>query len=313
MNRIKDYLWPLAGLAAVCFSGWLLFQELKGISADAVLDSLADIPAHRWALAVLSTFVAYGALAWYDRIALMHLGHKLGWGFISAVSFSTYALSHNIGASVFSGAVVRYRAYSSKGLTAPEVGVLVALCSFTFGLGSVLMGSFVLLFEPELVLSLLDAPLWTARAIGGAMLAGVGLYVVGSLLHFKPFHIGKFQIFYPRPAIVVRQLLAAPLELLGAAGIIYFALPADAGVSFFAVAGAFVASFSAALLSHAPGGLGVLEYVFVKVLPTLDRADVVAALLVFRLLYLIVPLVFAIAMVVLFERARLAETLRKPS
>ena len=102
MNRIKDYLWPLAGLAAVCFSGWLLFQELKGISADAVLDSLADIPAHRWALAVLSTFVAYGALAWYDRIALMHLGHKLGWGFISAVSFSTYALSHNIGASVFS-------------------------------------------------------------------------------------------------------------------------------------------------------------------------------------------------------------------
>jgi uncharacterized membrane protein YbhN (UPF0104 family) len=72
-----------------------------------------------------------------------------------------------------------------------------------------------------------------------------------------------------------------------------------------------VASFSAALLSHAPGGLGVLEYVFVKVLPTLDRADVVAALLVFRLLYLIVPLVFAIVMVVLFERARLAETFNK--
>jgi uncharacterized membrane protein YbhN (UPF0104 family) len=37
----------------------------------------------------------------------------------------------------------------------------------------------------------------------------------------------------------------------------------------------------------------------------------VAALLVFRLLYLIVPLVFAIVMVVLFERARLAETFKK--
>lgn len=311
MTRIKDYLWPVAGLAAVCFSGWLLYQELKGISASAVWASLDAISGHRWALAIGSTLVAYGALAWYDRIALMHLGHKLGWGFISAVSFSTYALSHNIGASVFSGAVVRYRAYSSKGLTAPEVGVLVALCSFTFGLGSVLLGSFVLLLEPELVLALFDTPLWTARALGAAMLAGVGLYVVGSLLHFKPFHIGSFQVFYPRPAIVLRQLLAAPLELLGAAGIIYFALPPDAGVSFFAVAGAFVTSFSAALLSHAPGGLGVLEYVFVKVLPTLDRADVVAALLVFRLLYLIVPLVFAIIMVALFERARLAETLGK--
>jgi len=98
---------------------------------------------------------------------------------------------------------------------------------------------------------------------------------------------------------------------MGAAGIIYFALPEQAGVSFFAVAGAFVASFSAALLSHAPGGLGVLEYVFYKVMPSIALADVVAALLVFRLLYLIIPLIFAIVMVVLFERNKLVETFTK--
>ena len=168
-SRIKEFVWPVVGLLAVIFSGWLLYKEFAGLSAGAVLDSLRAIPAHRWGLAIMSTLVAYGALAWYDRIALMHLGHKLGWGFISAVSFSTYALSHNIGASVFSGAVVRYRAYPSKGLTAGEVGVLVALCSFTFTLGSVLMGAIVLVFEPELVLNLFDVPLSMARGIGFLM------------------------------------------------------------------------------------------------------------------------------------------------
>jgi uncharacterized membrane protein YbhN (UPF0104 family) len=57
--------------------------------------------------------------------------------------------------------------------------------------------------------------------------------------------------------------------------------------------------------------LGVLEYVFYKVMPSIALADVVAALLVFRLLYLIIPLIFAIVMVVLFERNKLVETFTK--
>ena len=85
-----------------------------------------------------------------DRIALMHLGVKnISWFFVSVCSFTTYALSHNIGASVFSGAVVRYRAYTAKGLSAAQVAVLVALCSFTFGLGTILLGGFVLTVLPD--------------------------------------------------------------------------------------------------------------------------------------------------------------------
>ena len=75
------------------------------MSLDDVWDSLTAVPAHRYALAALSTLVAYAALAWYDRIALLHLGvHHISWLFVSVTSFTTYALSHNIGASVFSGA-----------------------------------------------------------------------------------------------------------------------------------------------------------------------------------------------------------------
>jgi glycosyltransferase 2 family protein len=70
------------------------------------------------------------------------------------------------------------------------------------------------------------------------------------------------------------------------------------------VLGVFVAAFSIALVSHAPGGLGVLEFVFLKAMPDAPQANVVAALLVFRLLYLILPLMFALLVVLGYERKR---------
>lgn len=317
MKNAREFIWPLIGLLAVAISGWLLFRELKGLSLEEVWASLTAIPAHRYLLAGASTLVAYAALAWYDRIALLHLGVRhISWLFVSVCSFTTYALSHNIGASVFSGAVVRYRAYTSKGLSTAQVAVLVALCSFTFALGTILLGGTVLTLQPTL-LERLDGMMpsaltnpTTARGIGIVLILIVALYVLGSVLHLKPIHIRSFKLEYPRPAVMVRQLFAAPLELLGAAGIIYFALPAHLEPSFLIVLAVFLASFSAALVSHAPGGLGVFELVFVTAMPDIPKPDVLAALIIFRLFYLLIPFALSIGVVLLFERGRLAQAWR---
>jgi glycosyltransferase 2 family protein len=307
--RTWDYLWPVIGLVAVALSGWLLFREIHHLSWADVKAALAAIPAHRWGLALAATMLAYGALAWYDRIGLLHLGFPMSWPFISAVSFTAYALSHNIGMTMFSGGMVRYRAYSTRGLTLPDVGVLVAFCSFTFGLGTVLLGGLLCLAEPAIFEALFDVPTAAIRVAGAAMLGGVLMYLGGSALHLRPLVFRGFRVEYPRPGIVARQLVAGPLELIGAAGIIYCALPATLNPGFPVVLGIFLASFTAALLSHAPGGLGVLELVFLAGMPGVPQADVLAALLVFRLLYLVVPLGLGIAAVLIFERGRLARTL----
>ncbi|WP_188910468.1 lysylphosphatidylglycerol synthase domain-containing protein [Aureimonas endophytica] len=312
MKRLREFLWPLIGLAAVAISGYLLYHRLQGVSVADLKASFAAIPVHRFLLASASTLVAYAALAWYDRIALLHLGVRhISWLFISVCSFTTYALSHNIGASVFSGALVRYRAYSAKGLSAAQVAVLVALCSFTFGLGTLLLGGFTLAYDPALLARLegqlphaLTNPT-IARTLGLALLAVVALYAAGSILHLRPVAIRQFKLEYPRPAIMARQLLAAPLELVGAAGIIYFALPEAGNPSFVTVLAVFLASFSAALVSHAPGGLGVFEIIFITAMPDIEEADVLAALLVFRLFYLLIPFAIAIVVVLLYERSRL--------
>ena len=316
MKKISDVIWPLIGLAAVVVSGYFLYQELKTTSLQAVWSAILAIPPHRILLAAASTLVAYAALAWYDRIALLHLGvSHISWLFVSLCSFTTYALSHNIGASVFSGALVRYRAYTAKGLSAAQVAVLVALCSFTFFLGTILLGGFTLVVDPTLLMRLegklpgfLTDPK-TALVVGIGLLAFVALYVAGSILHLRPLHVRSFKLEYPRPAVMGRQLVAAPLELLGAAGIIYFALPEAMNPGFIPVLAIFLASFSVALASHAPGGLGVFEIVFITAMNITDEAQkdaIIAAVIIFRIFYFWIPALVSVIVVVAFERSRLA-------
>jgi hypothetical protein len=303
MRRVQDIAWPIIGLGAVAVSSWLLFKELRGLSYASLRDAFGSISPGRWVMACASTIVAYSALAWYDRIALIHLGRKISWPFVALTSFVTYAIAHNLGASVLSGAVIRYRAYSTRGLTVTDVGLLVAFCSFTFVLGAVTLGGLLLLIHPDLVERFEGAPDWVGQAAGVALIVAPCLYVLGALLHFPSFRIAGFELTYPRPPIAARQLLAGPLELIGAAGIIFFTLP-TANPGFVVVLGVFIASFCLALVSHAPGGLGVLEIAFLSGVPEAPQANVVAALLAFRLLYLILPLVFSLAVVLVFERHR---------
>ncbi len=319
MRRTLDYVWPVFGLCAVVVSIWILAGEFKGESvASGVWHQFAAISPGHYALAVLSALFAYAALAYYDRLALLHLGITgVSLPFIAATSFTTYALSHTIGASVLSGAVVRYRAYSTRGMSATQIGVMVAICSVTFGLGTLLLGGFVLLYEPEqlsrlaggLPHLLTDAA--ASRSIGLVCLAVVVAYMVASAVRLKPLVIRGFRIDYPRPEIVLRQFIASPLELLGAAGIIYFALPETGNPGFLAVLAVFLGSFSAALASNAPAGAGVFDLLFINALPGMAKPKVLAAVLVFRLFYFLVPLAFAVVVVVLFERRRLDHVLHR--
>ena len=338
MKRLLDYVWPVVGLIAVVWSVELLYSKLFVEAATdpqiaRILESgglwsdiktiasgigrkLAGIPAHSYVLAALSTLGAYWALAWYDRIALLHLNRMKGISFtyVACCSFVTYALSHNIGASVFSGGMVRLRAYTAKGLSAAEVAVLVALCSFTFAFGTILLLGMVLIYEPHILEPLAKLSHWftigetTARLIGVAMLAFCGLYTLGAWRGFKPLTIKSFKLVYPSMAVVWRQYLAAPLELIGAAGIIYFALPAEGNPGIMVVLGAFLLSFSAGLLSQVPGGVGVMEAVFLAIMPGVPASSVFAALLIWRLFYLIIPLALSIPIILAFEKSQLGKS-----
>lgn len=336
----KKSLWLGFVGAVLGWSLWLLYSKLRSeVAADpaygdllagggfwfslkviveSIGRSIGKVPVTGYTLAACSALMAYIALAWYDRIALIHLNrqNEISWPFIASCSFVTYALGHNIGASVLSGGLVRYRAYGACGLSAMEVAILVALCSFTFAYGTVLLTGIVFVIKPEIVLPLADLipvlalPPPLVRTIGMAMIGLCTLYVLGSWRHFKPLHFRSVHIVYPRLPVVTRQLLAAPLELIAAAGIIHFVLPEAGHPGFITVLGAFLLSFSAGLVSQTPGGIGVMEAVFLALLPTVPPSDVVAALLIWRLMYLLIPLAISVPLVIAFERSQLQRSQR---
>jgi len=306
MTHYKKYIGPLIGVIVMVIACYFLYRNLSKVSLADIMASIERVTASQWGTAAFFALLAYIALSEYDRIALSYLGKKLSWIYITLCSFTTYALSHNIGASVFSGAVVRYRAYSRKGLTNSEIAVLVGVCSFTFLLGVLLLSGIVLIIRPDIIHRIplkYDIPEGLAVFIGGLILGFIALYVLGSIRGMKPLKIGsKFRLAYPRPGIVIQQLIIGPLELLGAAGIIYAVLPEAENPGFLIVLGVFLASFSATLVLNAPaGGLGVLELVFTAGMAGMKQTDIIAALIVFRLLYLIIPLIISLFIVGIFE------------
>ncbi len=303
--KFKDAIWPLIGIGAVIFSCWLLFREVRTISLDQIWASFVAITPLQWTCSVASAIVAYIVLAYYDRLALRHIGRSVSFPFVAATSFATYALSHNIGASVFSGAVVRYRAYRSRGLSGSEIALLIAFCSFTFGVGVLLVSAVSLLIQPDIIQRYFDIHSSVPVFIAGAIVVAIAFYAFGSFKGFQPLTIGKFHLHYPRRDVVIRQLIAAPLEIVAAAGIIYFALPPEHNPGFVVVLAIFVISFTLALVSHAPGGLGVLEVTFLAGLSDVPETHVLAALLVFRILYLLIPFAIAIVLVLVFEQSAL--------
>jgi len=304
-EKFSHAVWPVIGLAVAGFCIWALAREVSSLSLADLGRSLGQVGPLHWLGAFGGAVVAYFALAAYDRVALQHMGRNLSWPFIAVASFVSYVLSHNIGAALISGGVVRYRIYSTKGLSVAEVAVLVGFCAFTFCLGVTVLGGLILVADPTLVQRFVDMPPAMATAAGAAMLGGIVIYVVGSLLNLPPLRIGRLELAYPRPAIVARQLVVGPLELIGAAAVIYFCLPTAGNPGFIAVLGIFLASFSLAIFSHAPGGIGVLEYLFVTGLRDMATADVLAALIIFRIVYLVIPLAVSFVIVLLFERQQL--------
>ncbi|MDR1827907.1 MAG: lysylphosphatidylglycerol synthase domain-containing protein [Methylobacteriaceae bacterium] len=324
MKTVKRVVWPLVAATALSLALYFLYQKLHGLTWQEFENDLRSIPPHHYGLALFSTCVAYFALAWYDRLALIHLNiHHISWLFISLCSFTTYALGHNLGASVFSGAVVRYRAYTSKGLSPAQIAVLVTLCTFTFALGVVILSGCVLTIRPDLLARIQlpeDSPLQLpgfltdplfARTVGLLMLGFVAAYIIGSLMQMRPLHVRGFLLEYPRPKVMVRQLLVGPLELLGAAGIIYSALPDAGNPGYIAVLGVFLASFSVALVSNVPGGVGVFEALFIAAMPEIDKSQVLAALVVFRAFYFIIPLIISLFIIAIYERMQYKERERR--
>jgi phosphatidylglycerol lysyltransferase len=243
-------------------------------------------------------------LTCYDVLALRIIGRPLPWRTAAIASFTSYTLSHNLGLSLLTGGSARYRIYTAAGLDGPDVARVVGIAGATFwaGIVTVAGAALVLRTEPiELVGVMLPADL--AHLIGAAILLLAAALVLLCGRARGPLRIRRFTLPLPTAGQALAQIGVAALDTAAAAAALFVLVPDAAPALLPAFILAYALGIVVAVLAHVPGGIGVFEAVVLAVLPG-DRSAAFAALIAYRLIYYLLPLGVAVAMLAWREGAR---------
>jgi phosphatidylglycerol lysyltransferase len=290
MIRSISRLTPLISLTLFGVTLWFLHRALREHSFHDVMTEFRSLPASGLALALLLTAISYVILTGYDWLALRHIGRKVSYPKIALSAFISYVFSHNLGFSLLTGGSIRYRIYSAEGLSALEIGMVTLLCATTFSLGATTISGLALLLEPTTVLSVIPLPAALPQVAGAMCLALVAGYVIWGATRKRAISIRNWSVRVPSVSICVMQIALAVFDIVVATSALFILLPTGAHIAFPAFLGIYVLAIVAGILSHVPGGLGVVEGVVLLLLPQAPPDALLASLLAFRVIYYIIPL-----------------------
>jgi uncharacterized membrane protein YbhN (UPF0104 family) len=279
----------------------VLYRILRDIDPDELIDAIEATDWRTLIIAGLFVAAGYVTLTFYDLFALRTIGRTdVPYRVAALAGFTSYAIGHNVGASVFSGGAVRYRIYSSWGLTVVEVTKICFIAGLTFWLGNATVLGLGILDAPQAARAMDQLPLWCNRVLALVLLGMLGAYV--AWVSVKPRVIGRdgWQVTLPGGSLTLIQIAIGIVDLSCCAAAMYMLVPDEPNLGFVTVAVIFVAATLLGFASHAPGGLGVFDATMMVALWQFDKEDLLAGLLLFRLLYYIIP--FAISLVILGMR-----------
>jgi uncharacterized membrane protein YbhN (UPF0104 family) len=269
---------------------------LHGIDMREVMRAIRVIPPGRLLLAALFVAAGYFTLTLYDLFALRTIGqHHIPYRIAALAGFTSYSIGHNVGASVFTGAAVRYRIYSVWGLTAIDVAKICFVAGLTFWLGNATVLGVGVAFDPSAATAIDQLPVALNRAAACLILVLLTLYV--AWVWRAPRSIGRstWEVMLPGGPLTLLQIWIGIVDLGCCALAMFVLLPSAPHIAFVTLAVIFVSATLLGFASTSPGGLGVFDAAMFIGLWQFDRESLLAGLLLFRLLYYLLPFVIALA------------------
>lgn len=291
--------WNGVGLAIslliIVISSVTLFRLLRDIEVEKVLVAVQATSIQMIFMAGGFVAAGYVTLTFYDFFSLRTIGrNEVPYRIAALASFTSYSIGHNLGATVFTGGVVRFRIYSAWGLSVVEVAKIAFVTGLTFWLGNTFLLGIGVAYAPEVASAVDQLPPWLNRVIALAGLAVIVGYIIWLLP--RPRVIGRdaWQITLPNAQLTLVQIGIGILDLGSAALAVYTLLPADPSIGFIALLVTFVIATLLGFLSHAPGSLGVFDAAMLVGLLQFEKEELLASLLIFRVLYFVLPLFLAV-------------------
>lgn len=279
----------------------VLYYILREINVGNVVAALWATELRRVGLALLFAAAAYFTLTFYDLFALRTIGRgEVPYRAAALGGFTSYAVGHNVGASVFTGGAVRYRIYSAWGLSAVEVAKICFIAGLTFWLGNATVLGIGIFFVPEAASAVDQLPAGVNRILATMILAALAVYISWAWIRPRKIGPSNWDVVLPGGPLTLLQIGIGIVDLTFCAAAMYILLPSEPQVGFLTVAVIFVSATLLGFVSHSPGGIGVFDAAMLVGLWQFDREELLAALLLFRLVYYVIP--FAVALLILGVR-----------
>jgi len=283
----------------------VLYHELRDHHLQDIISQLKSLSNFKVFVAAFMIILNYLVMTGYDFLAFRFIHHPLPYSKIAPISLISYAFSNNMGAFMFGGAPVRYRLYSSIGISAIDITNIIIFCSLSLWIGFLALGGIVFFTGHFTIPHIFNLPLVPVRLIGLLFLLLVSGYILINILRKEPLKIGKWA-FPPIPvSIALWQIILSALDWVLAGLILYLFLPSPASLPYLEFLGVFLLAQFIGIVSTVPGGLGVFESVMLIMLsPVETPSSIIAALLLFRGMFYLLPLMVSSAALVTGEIMR---------
>jgi uncharacterized membrane protein YbhN (UPF0104 family) len=289
-------------IAIVGISAYVLANILKDVDFGRVVAHVRAMPAVQVGWAVIFIAGAYATLTCYDFFAVRTIGaNHVPYPIAALASFTSYSIGHNIGATAVSGGAIRYRIYSQLGLGIIDVTKICFLTGLTFWLGNLAVLGSGMAWRPEVSGRIFQLPPEAMRAIGITGLLLLCGYLAWASRRPRTVGMGSWSVTLPSGTSTLIQIGIGLADLGCSSFAMYNLLPASVQGEPLTVMTAFVSATLLGFASHAPGSLGVFEAAMLVAVPEVPKEELLAALLVFRILYFLTPFCLALVTMACWE------------
>ena len=286
---------PIAALAACALLLVLLNGLSRGLDYHGVTQALRETPHRLVWISIRLTAVSYLALVARDLCALSYVGVQVSTPALLLASFCGSALGNAISFKALTADAVRDRVYGAVGVRPEQTARVMLFINVAFGIGLAAFAALSLMLAGNAIAHLLPLSTTSIRCAGAAAIARNPARAAAPVVAAATGAIGRLSIAMPSLTITLLQLVASVIDLTAAAAAFWFLLP-HAQIDFFSFAAVFSAATAFGVISRVPGGLGVFDVVvFLALRRFVPSNELVAALLIYRGVYFVLPLLLAAA------------------
>ncbi len=301
-KKLLRHFSSLLGFFLLGISLWAIAHELRQYNYQDIFSSLLALPTSRLSLSIGFTTLSYLGLATYDSLAFRYIGHPLAFTKSVFTGFISAAATNTVGFAFLTGSAIRYRFYSTWGVSAIAIAQVIAFENVSFWLGLFTVSGMMFLLNPLVIPPQLHLPFLSVRPLGIVFLLLVVAYLLGSIISKKPLKIREQEFRFPCLQIALAQIAISSLDWILTGAVLYILLPSTTPLSYLNFLGIYLLAMTGGVVSNVPSGLGVFESIILLLLaPQVPATAVLGSLLAYRAVYYLLPLGIATGLLGLYE------------